>query len=132
MSDEENAKGGTAAEVAPLMMGEEKSELKPYQKLVTSKSVYNMSLWAMRFAVLADSINSTILRPNYPFMVLPGAEPVRVVHHALLVLGRRLSVFFIVPTSHCSSRARLALAAYRIPSPAPNPLASPRLSTFSP
>jgi hypothetical protein len=53
------------------------SELKPYQRLLTSKSAYNRSLWALRLCVLADSINSTILKPNYPFIVTPGAHPVR-------------------------------------------------------
>jgi hypothetical protein len=52
-------------------------ELKPYQRLLTSKSAYNRSLWALRLCVLADSINSTILKPNYPFIVTPGAHPVR-------------------------------------------------------
>jgi hypothetical protein len=53
------------------------SELKPYQRLLTSKSAYNRSLWALRLCVLADSTNSTILKPNYPFIVTPGAHPVR-------------------------------------------------------
>jgi len=48
------------------------------KKLFTDKQLYNISLWAVRMAVLTDSINTTILRPNYPFMVssgFPGAFP---------------------------------------------------------
>lgn len=45
------------------------------QRLVVDKRVYHWSLLAMRLGVLADSVNNTILRPNYPFMVLPGAHP---------------------------------------------------------
>lgn len=60
-------------EIAPLLVPSG-VKLKPYQRLVTEDNVFAWSLWAMRLGVLADSINSTILRPNYPFLVTPGAR----------------------------------------------------------
>lgn len=50
---------------------DDKPRLRPSQLLLTSKHAYATSLWACRMCVLADSVTNTILRPNYPFMVLP-------------------------------------------------------------
>ena len=47
----------------------------PYQQLVTDPKILNRSLWAIRFGIFADACNSTILQPNYPVMVSPGADP---------------------------------------------------------
>jgi hypothetical protein len=78
--DEENQKElegtGKNDELAPFLAKED-AELKPYQRLITSKRAYSLSLWALRACVLADAINSTILKPNYPFIVTPGLTPVR-------------------------------------------------------
>jgi hypothetical protein len=52
-------------------------KLKPYQRLLTCKHTYSRSLWAVRLCVLADTINVTLLNVNYPFIVTPGAHPVR-------------------------------------------------------
>ena len=54
--------------VQPLLT---KNTLTLSQQLITSKKVRNMSLFALRLGCLADSVNTVILRPNYPFMVLP-------------------------------------------------------------
>lgn len=63
-------------ELKPLVAEAKCKVLRPYQRLITDKKAYNMSLWAMRLGVLADSVNTTILRPNYPFLVLPEGTPV--------------------------------------------------------
>lgn len=53
-------------------------QVNAHHRILTDKNVYDLSMWAVRFGILADSINNTILRPNYAFLVLPGSHPVRV------------------------------------------------------
>ena len=60
--------------LAPIKKNEQRPTWKPHQLLITSKHAYANSLWACRLCVLADSITNTILRPNYPFMVLPRSD----------------------------------------------------------
>lgn len=62
---------------AVKLIPSDKSNLKGHHLVLTDKAVYNLSLWAVKLGLLADSINNTILRPNYPFLVLPGSHPVR-------------------------------------------------------
>lgn len=50
--------------------------LTPAQNMYVKKNVLNRSLAVMRFAVIADAVNTTILQPNYPIMASPGAHPV--------------------------------------------------------
>ena len=50
--------------------------LTPAQNLYVKKNVLNRSLAVLRFAVIADAVNTTILQPNYPIMASPGAHPV--------------------------------------------------------
>jgi hypothetical protein len=78
-SQKEQVEYGTGKndEDAPFLPNEQDSELKPYQRLLASKRASSLSLWALRMCVLADSINSTILKPNFPFIVSPRAHPVR-------------------------------------------------------
>ena len=49
--------------------------LTPYQKMYIDSKIMNRSVLVLRFAILADAINMTILQPNYPFMVTPNAYP---------------------------------------------------------
>ena len=44
------------------------------QQLVTSKNVRKLTLWALQLGVLADAVTTVILRPSYPFLVLPRSE----------------------------------------------------------
>jgi MFS family permease len=39
------------------------------------ENVVKYALYALRFAVLIDAINTTILEPNFPFLVLAGSNP---------------------------------------------------------
>ena len=52
------------------------SSLAPHQRLFVSPQAMKWSLNVLRFGIFADSVNSTILQPNFPIMVLPGAHPV--------------------------------------------------------
>lgn len=54
-----------------LNKGSSKPTLTESQRLITSKNAKNLSLMALRLGVLADSVNTTILRPSYPFLVIP-------------------------------------------------------------
>jgi len=49
--------------------------LTPCQKMYIDSKIMNRSILVLRFAILADAINMTILQPNYPFMVTPNAYP---------------------------------------------------------
>jgi len=49
--------------------------LTPCQKMYIDSKIMNRSILILRFAILADAINMTILQPNYPFMVTPNAYP---------------------------------------------------------
>ena len=81
-SDHASKPNGGGRSIRPVSIDEADREstkpvkLKPYQRLVTEKNAYNMSLWAMRLGVLTDSVNNTILRPVYPFLVTPGYSSV--------------------------------------------------------
>lgn len=48
-----------------------------------------MSLWALRFAILAEAINSLILGPNYALLVLEGGTEVRCTTKSLYVIRKR-------------------------------------------
>jgi len=50
--------------------------LTPAQNLFVKENVLNRSLMVLRFAVIADAVNTTILQPNYPIMASPGEHPV--------------------------------------------------------
>ena len=56
----------------PLLEDAER-KLTDAQRLKVDRRTYNRSLFAMRLGVFADSVSGTILGPNYPFMVIPGA-----------------------------------------------------------
>lgn len=43
-------------------------------RVAVEQNALNYSLWAVRFGVLADAANMTILEPNYPFMTQPGVH----------------------------------------------------------
>ena len=72
-TDNANDEGGGSGD-DPLMTNEEEKLLPPpkeihipaSKKLFTDKQIYSMSLWAIRIAVLTDSINNTVrkLLPN--------------------------------------------------------------------
>ena len=53
------------------------SSLNSSIKLVLNEHALNHALMALRFGVFADAVNTTILQPNFPFLVLPGNHPVR-------------------------------------------------------
>lgn len=54
--------------------GGSKDFLNPHQRLFVSPKAMKWSLSVLRFGVLASSVSATILQPNYPIMVLPGAH----------------------------------------------------------
>ncbi len=58
--------------------GGSKDFLNPHQRLFVSPKAMKWSLSVLRFGVLASSVSATILQPNYPIMVLPGAHQVRI------------------------------------------------------
>ena len=60
-----------------MMSGDDSTTngLKPSQKLFIDQRLMNRSIYVLRFAILSDAINMTLLQPNYPFMVTPGAYP---------------------------------------------------------
>lgn len=50
------------------------TSLAPYQELVTSPAALTRSIYVLRFAVFADTVNGMILQPNYAIMVSPDAH----------------------------------------------------------
>lgn len=56
------------------MRDNEKSLLPAKYQLVTDENARRYSLYALRFSVVASSINTKVLTPNYPLMVMPGAH----------------------------------------------------------
>ena len=44
-------------------------------RVIAEQDALAYSLNAVRLGVLADAVNLTILEPNFPFIVLPGAHP---------------------------------------------------------
>jgi len=44
-------------------------------ELVLNEKTLSHALMALRFAVFSDAVNTTILQPNFPFLVLPGNHP---------------------------------------------------------
>ena len=54
---------------------ERMSHVKPHIRLKTEKQVLQWSLLAVRLGSLADAISSTILTPNFPFLVSQGSHP---------------------------------------------------------
>lgn len=49
--------------------------LKPIQEMFIDKDILKRSINSVRFAVLCNAVNLTILKPNYPIMALPGGHP---------------------------------------------------------
>lgn len=54
---------------------ENQAKLRDAARLYTDPWVLRKAIWALRFAAIADGINSFILNPNFPLMVTPADNP---------------------------------------------------------
>jgi hypothetical protein len=68
-------------------------KIQPYQRLLTCKHTYGRSLWAVRLCAVADTINVTLLNVTYPFIVTPGAHPVRY-YTLILILPKSTDILY--------------------------------------
>lgn len=65
-------KTADSADLSAMASFMRRASFKHFEPIIKDEATMRKSLWAVRFAVFADAMSTTILYPNYAFLVSPG------------------------------------------------------------